>query len=302
MPVVYSGNDQIGFSSTNMNTRSDDEIAWQNAHPYQTYPGAGAASGSGNPADARRLLSGLSIGGLTTKISAMGGMSMPNLSDKISFGSGASGFPLAGGAGSTVDDWRVRISVLQTSGILYWDSNPGILQPLLQTDGVIFPYVPNLTVSHSAKYGTQPLTHTNYSSYFYEASEVAAITINADFTVQNTQEAMYFLAALYFFRASTKMFYGASEQYQGSPPPIVFLNGYGSHYLPNISCVTTSFSHTMPPEVDYIEVTIGGSGTTRVPTSSTFNLTLQPVLSRAKQREFNHAAFARGTLITGGYL
>lgn len=301
MPVVYSGNDQIGFSPTNLNTRSDDEIAWQNAHPYQTYPGAGAVSGSGNPADARRLMSGLSIGGVLSKIPAIGGISMPNTTNNVSFGSGASGFPLSGGSSSTANDWRVRVSVSQNSGILYWDSNPGILQPLLQTDGVIFPYVPNLTVSHAAKYGTQSLTHTNYSSYFYEASEVAAITINADFTVQNTKEAMYFLAALYFFRASTKMFYGASEQYQGSPPPIVYLNGYGSHYLPNISCVTTSFSHTMPSEVDYIEVTVG-EGTTRVPTSSTFNLTLQPVLSRAKQREFNHAAFARGALITGGYL
>jgi hypothetical protein len=248
------------------------------------------------------------------------------------------------------NDWRVRISLSPNSKILYWDPNavppvPGLVAPLKVTDGFIFPYVPSVTVSHTANYSQVPLTHSNYAQYFYESSMVAAISISGDFTVQNTEEAKYFLAGIYYFRALTKMFYGMSGDYQGSPPPIVYLDGYGQHYLPHVPCVITNFSHTMPPDVDYIEVstpqsvdekkrsrtTTGALGTitlpsvsgtnagneittqtinsayNRVPTSSTFSLTLQPVISRTQAMNFDYAAFARGSEIggktfPGGYL
>jgi len=241
------------------------------------------------------------------------------------------------------NDWRVKISINPTSKILYWDPTatgnvPGLLAPLKLTDGFIFPYVPQVTVSHSANYSSVPLTHSNYAQYFYESSAVASISISGDFTVQNIDEAKYFLAGIYYFRALTKMFYGMSGDYQGSPPPIVYLDGYGQHYLPHVPCVITNFSHTMPADVDYLEVntpqsvtekrtsnrTPGGTmgsitlpsvrGTNagseivtqtintafnRVPTSSTFTLTLQPVISRTQAIAFNYQSFARGGLISG---
>lgn len=252
------------------------------------------------------------------------------------------------------NDWRVRISVSPNSKILYWDPNAvppvaGLVAPLKNTDGFIFPYVPSVTVSHTANYSTVPLTHANYAQYFYESSQVTAISISGDFTVQNTEEAKYFLAGIYYFRALTKMFYGFSGDYQGSPPPIVYLDGYGQHYLPHVPCVVTNFSHSMPADVDYIEVstpqsakttvsssrTPGGKGTmgsitlpavsgtnakgseivtqeifsafNRVPTASTFSLTLQPVISRTQAINFDYAAYARGSLIAnspspGGYI
>ncbi len=275
------------------------------------------------------------------------------------------GFGSAPAASSTTDpntqfgtsddsgnDWRVKISVNPSSKILYHDpaasgNVPGILSPLKSTDGFIFPYVPQVTVSHSAQYSSVPLTHSNYAQHFYESSSVAQISISGDFTVQNIDEAKYFLAGIYFFRACTKMFYGFSGDYQGSPPPIVYLDGYGQHYLPHVPCVVTGFSHTMPSDVDYLEVntpqsvtttktsntTTGAMGTitlpsvrgtnagseiitqtintafNRVPTASTFNITLQPVISRTQAMNFDYSAFARGALIggkdslfTGGFL
>jgi hypothetical protein len=236
-------------------------------------------------------------------------------------------------------DWRVRISINPTSKILYWGPDvtggvPGLLAPLKWTNGFIFPYVPQITVAHSATYSSVPLTHSNYAQYFYESSQVSAISISGDFTVQNLDEAKYFLAAIYFFRACTKMFYGISEDYQGSPPPIVYLDGYGQHYLPHVPCVITSFTHTMPGDVDYLEISTpqsvtiekskadnsssyyqlpgqgAGAGTelttqtinsafNRVPTASTFQLTLQPVISRTQAIGFNFKEFARGGLIVG---
>lgn len=242
-------------------------------------------------------------------------------------------------------DWRVRISISPNSKILYWDPSttsevPGILRPLKDTDGFIFPYTPQVTVSHSASYSSVPLTHSNYAQYFYESSQVASINVSGEFTVQDTKEAEYFMAAIYFFRACTKMFYGLSSEFQGSPPPIVYLDGYGQHYLPHVPCVVTNFSHTMPADVDYLPVTMpyatetkvtsnktpGGaagvgitlpavagtnagsnsitttqvfSATNRVPTVSTFSITLQPIISRTQAINFDYKKFAQGGLISG---
>ena len=84
---------------------------------------------------------------------------------------------------------------------------------------------------------------------------MADITIQGDFTVQSPSDGQYLMAAIYFFRSATKMFFGQGANV-GMPPPIVFLDGYGSHYLPHVSCVVTSFQHNMPDDVDYIQVPI----------------------------------------------
>ena len=202
-------------------------------------------------------------------------------------------------------DWRIRITLGEKSKVLY--RQPGaennILAPLVDT-GVIFPYTPSITVSHQATYQPQKLTHANYQSYFYDSSEVQAIQITADFTAQNITEGRYVLAMIHFFRSATKMFFGKSE-FAGNPPPLVFLDGYGTHYFPHVPCVVTSFSHTMPPDVDYIAVPVDVSSqkhtqVTRVPTASQIVLTLQPVYSRANiNKNFSLEDFANGNLIKG---
>ena len=217
-------------------------------------------------------------------------------------------------------DWRVRVSVHPASSVLYRDPKASLLLPLLSTDGVIFPYVPTLTVTHAAKYNTTQLTHSNYTNYFYESSEVQNIQILGGFSAQTKLEAQYVLAVLYFFRAATKMFYGNSGKYQGSPPPILYLDGFGAHYLPHVPCLLTNFTHTMQDNVDYIELDVpGGTGApatpampnignqiassfVRIPTLSTMSVTLQPIYSRARQKEFNFDEFARGGQLDKGFL
>lgn len=213
-------------------------------------------------------------------------------------------------------DWRVRVSLSAQMANYFYD-NPAnaILKPLSKTRGVVFPYTPAITVSHSARYNPQSLTHSNYNSYFYEGSEVSAITINADFTVQNVVEGQYLMAVVHFFRTVTKMFWG-NENNAGSPPPLVFLDGYGATYLPHVPCVVTSFSHSMPADVDYVPVPIGFDleaannqqpiASTQVgspvslPTSSAVSLTLQPVYSRNNQTRFTLKGFSQGDLIQNG--
>lgn len=226
------------------------------------------------------------------------------------------------------DDWRVKVSVGQNSGIFYQNADAGILNPLQSTKGVVFPYTPTISTSFSAGYTAQKLTHSNYPAYFYESSETAAISITGDFTVQNVTEGQYLLACIYFFRAATKMFYGKGE-HAGNPPPMLFLDGYGKYYFPHVPCVLTSFTHTMAAEVDYIQ--IPGKTTaappppnmvqdpqqraatmaltaatlpalTRVPTASQIQITLQPVYSRRSVSEFDLEQFAQGRLLDRGFI
>ena len=211
------------------------------------------------------------------------------------------------------DDWRVRVSMARPIAELFYDNTVNkILQALnttTGTSGVIFPYTPTITLSHVARYQQQALTHSNYASYFYEGSEIGSIQINGEFTVQNISEGQYLMAAIQFFRICTKMFFG-KDQYAGSPPPMVFLDGYGDFYLPHIPCVVTQFSHTMPGDVDYVNVPIGGSlsgktsnttGLVRLPTSSSITITLQPVYSRKNiAQNFSLDSYSRGLLRRNG--
>lgn len=215
-------------------------------------------------------------------------------------------------------DWRVKVSLAKSADYFYRSIDPGIMAPLQGTNGVIFPYTPQVSVTHLARYGQQPLTHSNYTNYTYDGSEVQAIQINGDFTVQNVFEGRYLLASIYFFRAATKMFFG-SGSHVGNPPPMVFLSGYGSHYFPNVPCVVTQFNHNLPQDVDYLNVPVdagtvfgtqnqgansmSGSSFTRVPTSSQISITLQPIYTRKDVYDnFSLEQFAAGKLINKGFI
>lgn len=219
-------------------------------------------------------------------------------------------------------DWRVRVSMSKTMASMFYDNPSNTLLRALNsktgTAGVVFPYTPTVSLSHTARYQSQSLTHSNYSSYFYEGSEVGSIQISGEFTVQNVLEGQYLMAAIQFFRICTKMFFG-KDQYAGSPPPLVFLDGYGDAYLPHIPCVVTQFSHSMPGEVDYVPVPIGVNlepdggfggavvlpsdsygGLVRLPTTSTITVNLQPVYSRKNIADnFTLEKYARGQTIQG---
>ena len=148
-------------------------------------------------------------------------------------------------------DWRVRLQLGPAADYLYKDPNPGILAPLFNTDGIIFPYMPSIETSYAANYDKYDLTHSNYRGYFYKGSNVNDVNIRATFTAQDTQEANYLLAVIHFFRSATKMFYG-QDGYRGAPPPLVFLTGLGDFQFKNHPCLIASFNYSLPNDVDYI--------------------------------------------------
>jgi hypothetical protein len=151
-------------------------------------------------------------------------------------------------------DWRVRLSLAPKADYLYNVAKEGdILAPLKSTNGVIFPYTPQIQVSYQANYDPTEITHTNYKHYNYRNSEVSQITINADFTAQDTAEANYMLAVIHFFKSVTKMFYGQDKNpTNGTPPPLCYLSGFGAQQFDNHPVAITSFQYNLPNDVDYI--------------------------------------------------
>ena len=153
-------------------------------------------------------------------------------------------------------DWRVRLRLAPGANYLYRaddgkGTNAGILQPLAVTDGVVFPYMPQISTNYAANYSSYDLTHSNFRGYFYQNSYVDAINITATFTAQDTAEADYLLAVIHFFRSVTKMFYGQDAE-RGAPPPLVFIEGLGEFQFNKHPCVVSNFQYSLPDNVDYI--------------------------------------------------
>jgi hypothetical protein len=145
------------------------------------------------------------------------------------------------------DDWRVRLS------LPYWPSfrSSPVLQPLVEAGGMVFPYTPEVMFSTAAKYSAIPTTHSNYQFQAYENSAPGQITITAPMNVEDPVQALYWIASLHYFRSITKMFAGFDMK-AGNPPPVIFLNGYGSYVFKNVPVVVTNFQTQLGKDCDYI--------------------------------------------------
>ena len=236
-----------------------------------------------------------------------------------------------------VPDWRVRLSLAPGANYLYkvGIGAAGILNPLQETEGVIFPYTPAISVAYAANYTPFDPTHSNYKIYQYTNSSVDAFSITCDFTAQDTTEANYLLAVIHFFKSITKMFYGEDQNPKpGTPPPLCYLSGLGEFQFDNHPLAITGFTYSLPIDVDYIRAlpqpaTSGagqatsysgqrlinngvsttppkfsnGSSTgkpTYVPTKMQISITAHPIVSRNNiSNKFSLKEYATGQLLLG---
>ena len=103
---------------------------------------------SSDPSNNRREEAGLSKGGVRTNITSNTRAKFAN------------------------EDWRVRISIAPQANYLYGDKNNKILSPLILTNGMIFPYTPQVMLGSTASYSSQTPTHSNYAQPFFGNSMV----------------------------------------------------------------------------------------------------------------------------------
>lgn len=203
----------------------------------------------------------------------------------------------------TQSDWRVRLSVPSTM------SGSSLLQPLVTTqNSMTFPLTPSVIISHSANYNSLQPVHTNYPFQIYENSSTDDMTITGEFPVENDNDGRYWVACMHYLRSVTKMNYGTD----GSPPPVVRLNGYGDYIFKNVPVVISNFTVDLPVEVDYIAVGLNttnsddpddpgtSSGTTWVPTLSQITVTCKPTYSRRQVSQFDLQQFVNGNYVLDG--
>jgi len=209
------------------------------------------------------------------------------------------------------NDTRVRLSLSPNSGqILYKSFNNKLLEPLNDTDGILFPYTPTISVSHTAQYTGMHPAHSNYVQHSYNASSVDAISVDGYFTANNADEARYVFAVLHFLRSAYKMFFG-NDNLRGTPPPVLRLSGYGPFNYNSVPVVLTNFTEIMSADRDYIEVPLASAPDaatkTMIPTYMNVTMTLNPIYTKDQISNFGLESFARGDLIgrpggSGGFL
>ena len=186
------------------------------------------------------------------------------------------------------DDWRVRITC-------NWNIfNSAMFDRLKDTGGVVWPYLPNITVSTKAEYNAINPVHSNYTQYNYKNSVVEDIQISGEFSCETETDAAYWIAATTFFKTATKMFFGQGDN-AGNPPIVCNLTGYGASVFDRTPIIVKSFSVDLKDDVNYILCDTYGTKTW-VPVLSTISVTVAPVYSRQMLRKFDIQDYARGRL------
>jgi hypothetical protein len=159
-----------------------------------------------------------------------------------------------GGGDAPSNDWRVRLSLPK------WPSfrTSPVLQPLKDAGGLIFPYTPTITMNQSTSYTPMTPIHNNYSFNAYKNSDPGTIAISAPVYVEDSEQALYWIAMLHYLRSISKMFSG-NDPKAGNPPPIVNLNAYGNFVFKNVPVIITSFGLVLDKDCDYIGCNVVGS-------------------------------------------
>lgn len=130
---------------------------------------------------------------------------------------------------------------------------------LSPTVGLIFPYTPTVTFNYSVNYDNTSLFQSNLAIQHYNNTPPPTISVDAKFTADTKENAKYMLAAIWFLKAVTKCDFGYqakidNKRIAGTPPPVLYLHGYGDYIMNYIPVVIKSFNFRLPDDVDYTSV------------------------------------------------
>jgi len=165
--------------------------------------------------------------------------------------------------------------------------------------GIVFPYTPTINVNGSANYNALQPPHTNYPANVFENSVPPQFNIAWQFTAQTTEEADYMLGAIHFMRTMSKAHFGKSDQFAGTPPPVLEFSAYGEFMFSAVPVLIRSYTYDMNTETDYVDTSFG----TQVPTfmQGFLDVTVQVNPDRTRN-EFSLKGIADGSLIRKGYI
>ena len=207
-------------------------------------------------------------------------------------------------------DQRVRLSPLPSAESQVYGqlTSDNILFPLYATNGLMFPYSPQVTFTQDVNYQDVELVHTNADYEAYRRTPSVSLTINGKFVIQTKSEGLYCLACLHFLRVVSKMYFGdnydgAANPYIGLPPPILLLNGYGQYMFNNLRVILKSHTFTYDQQMDLVKIDVA-SGSVWLPTMFEVGITVKVQQTPNMQRtQFDLGKFRTGALMrTGGWI
>lgn len=196
------------------------------------------------------------------------------------------------GAGAPTQDMRVRLGALDPSLYTLNSSSTSslggplgnaissaisgtlggtnsIMSILADTNGMLFPYSPSITLSQTVDYMDIALVHSNTNYQAYTRTPSVKISVNGKFTVQNQREGQYALAAIHFLRTASKSHFGENDPQAGLPPPVLLFSGYGNYMFGNaagqlgpggLRVILTSHSWSYDENVDTVPIVVGNTG------------------------------------------
>lgn len=172
---------------------------------------------------------------------------------------------------------------------------------LQRTNGIMFPFTPNISVAHQVEYSQYDLVHTNYQQNAYSKTRNPAIQISGMFASQTPEEAAYTVGVMHFLRVVTKMHFGTTDTDAGTPPPVLEFSAYGTYNFKKVPVLLGDFNFVYEDGIDYVEVTTAGE-VVQVPSMMTISMSLIPQYSPAKQSKFSLAEFASGAGYKDGFI
>jgi hypothetical protein len=178
----------------------------------------------------------------------------------------------------------------------------GIMAPLAQTNGMIFPYTPSIQFSQSVSYQETQLVHSNYDFASYTRTPTCTLSVTGKFTVQNQNEGAYALAAIHFLRTVSKSYFGEIDAKAGTaglPPPVLLFSAYGTYIFNRLRCVLKSHSWSYDEAMDTVPIIVNNN-IVRLP--AVFSITTELMVVQTPQRvrtQFSFEAFATGSLMEG---
>lgn len=215
-------------------------------------------------------------------------------------------------------DWRARLRPKAggASQIYAIDSGegkkqttPNILQPIIDSGGMIWQYTPQIFVSAGATYEQFDLQGMNYPLYAYTNSRPPELPITSEFTANNIDEARYLLAIFHFLKIVTKSYSGDAAVAQGlagTPPPVLLFEYLGEHGFNKVPVIVKDYSIQYSEEIDYVPVhyKIGSKDTvTYVPTTALVSINLSPSYTPHKLRKkFNITGLTSGNQYMDGFI
>lgn len=147
---------------------------------------------------------------------------------------------------------RLRPKPAAMSQIL---SSSKLLAQLYTTNGMVWPYQPDIQYSQEVEYTQVSMVHANQDFYAYTKTPSVKLTCSGEFTVQNQTEGIYALACLHFLRTISKMYFGQSQN-PGTPPPVLLFDAYGKYMFNKLPVIVTQFTANMPKDIDYVPVNL----------------------------------------------